>query len=387
MQARNIVSRALGIQPLAWLGDLSYGWYLWHWPAIMFATALFPGSATAKAAALGSLLPAWASFRWIERPFIERRRGQAAWRIALVSTLLPVAAFCGLAVASPRLESLPEIAKWRAIQLTHFDNTRGCDSSGLLSSRPPACSLVRHDARYRVVLIGDSQAGQFAEPAIAATAEVPANLLVATFPGCPFADVVVYYSGVVTSDCRRFVTRAVQALRRDRPALVIIATWSAGYIGSSQVRLQSVTGGPKLTNRGERKQLFQRGLSRVVHALTTAGIRVMLVHQIPQFGDWEPARCAMARILLSVCSDSIPTSNELASLQPSFEAEDAAVGHERLATTINFGQQLCSRSSCSTLRAGTFLYRDSAHLSVIGTSLLTSALTTAIRRELHKARD
>src|SRR5581483_499189 len=36
------VTRLLATGPLTRLGDLSYGWYLWHWPAIVLVGFAFP---------------------------------------------------------------------------------------------------------------------------------------------------------------------------------------------------------------------------------------------------------------------------------------------------------------------------------------------------------
>ncbi|GGS39473.1 acyltransferase family protein [Streptomyces violaceus] len=64
----------LGRRPLVWLGGLSYGWYLWHWPLLVIApaalgradgTAGVPLSLGLSVAALGL---AWLTLRLIENP-------------------------------------------------------------------------------------------------------------------------------------------------------------------------------------------------------------------------------------------------------------------------------------------------------------------------------
>ncbi|RHA44444.1 acyltransferase, partial [Cellulomonas rhizosphaerae] len=74
--------RALEVRPFAWVGERSYGLYLWHWPVILVVAALAgdgPGSSswwrTALLALAITVVLSWASYRWVETPV--RRLGFA----------------------------------------------------------------------------------------------------------------------------------------------------------------------------------------------------------------------------------------------------------------------------------------------------------------------
>jgi peptidoglycan/LPS O-acetylase OafA/YrhL len=67
--ANGLVRRALSMRPLTWLGDLSYGWYLWHWPAMVFAAIAWPAVDQARmVAGAVSLVVAALTHRYIEQP-------------------------------------------------------------------------------------------------------------------------------------------------------------------------------------------------------------------------------------------------------------------------------------------------------------------------------
>lgn len=65
------IGTALDIAPLRWIGERSYGLYLWHWPLLLIATAALGGTRpwlVAGVTLLGTVLTATLSYRFIEQP-------------------------------------------------------------------------------------------------------------------------------------------------------------------------------------------------------------------------------------------------------------------------------------------------------------------------------
>ncbi|MFK4004445.1 acyltransferase family protein [Qipengyuania sp. NPDC077563] len=60
--------RMLGCRALVFLGPLSYGWYLWHWPLIVLARRISDHPAAIFVAATLSLLIAWIAYTFVEAP-------------------------------------------------------------------------------------------------------------------------------------------------------------------------------------------------------------------------------------------------------------------------------------------------------------------------------
>jgi peptidoglycan/LPS O-acetylase OafA/YrhL len=71
-----IVARMLSVQPLPWLGRISYGMYLWHFPLFIYLSPAWTGLSGVSLAALrvgATVGIAAASFYGIEQPIMQRR--------------------------------------------------------------------------------------------------------------------------------------------------------------------------------------------------------------------------------------------------------------------------------------------------------------------------
>ncbi|HSP52931.1 MAG TPA: acyltransferase family protein [Cryobacterium sp.] len=169
--------RALDTGPLRYLGERSYGIYLWHWPVLVLAQAAWPAAGASStvltsilvgvlAAAL-TLVAAGASYRWLEVPVraagvrgsIRRLRsstirtpGRLAWLGLFVAVVLFLAAgtTAALVTAPTQTSAQGEIERGqRALDAAEREAAR-------LASRPAANALGRPEPGELISAVGDS---------------------------------------------------------------------------------------------------------------------------------------------------------------------------------------------------------------------------------------
>ena len=87
------VSWLLSTAPFVKIGDVSYGWYLWHWPVMVFTSSLISSCPTALLiAGVVALIPTYLSYRYVEKPIRLSRAysGRRAVVLAAVCIAVPL---------------------------------------------------------------------------------------------------------------------------------------------------------------------------------------------------------------------------------------------------------------------------------------------------------
>ncbi len=165
----------LGAQPLRWIGERSYGIYLWHWPVMALTRPgidlTWPATVVAAAQIAVTLLLAAASYRWVEMPirnrtgfpavrgWLDRRppRGRLAIVASLVAAAVVAVAFVTLrdtpvqAAAPIKARATPaaKIAPASTTPATTRSRPRrplGVGASVMLAAQPALRRVVKVDA-------------------------------------------------------------------------------------------------------------------------------------------------------------------------------------------------------------------------------------------------
>ncbi len=100
------VTRILDNPPARYIGDVSFSFYLWHWPVLVLAPTWVIGDPLLR---LVSVVFAFGlaalSYHFVEQPFQRMRRGARPWRILAIglpaALLVSAGSFAGAAITMP----------------------------------------------------------------------------------------------------------------------------------------------------------------------------------------------------------------------------------------------------------------------------------------------
>jgi peptidoglycan/LPS O-acetylase OafA/YrhL/lysophospholipase L1-like esterase len=249
---RSLVSRAFAVAPLRWLGVVSYGVYLWHWPLYLVLTpdrTGLDGWALTAARVAASLGVAALSYRVVERP-IRRGALPGGWPAAL--------AFTGAAlVAGALVMATP--------------------------APPPAAPQLETSqvAETHVLLLGDSLAQALA-PALRAEATAQGvGLHSLAFLGCGVLESDRLRAGpplnkvIDLSHCRALRTRWQEWVLANAPPVVLLIEGFSGVSDRQLVGIWRHACDPVLD------ATYAAQLERAVEVLGGGGSRVMIVTPPP----------------------------------------------------------------------------------------------------------
>jgi peptidoglycan/LPS O-acetylase OafA/YrhL len=207
------LAAVLAIRPLRWLGTISYGLYLWHWPVYIVLDAQrlgFGGLPLFAVRVAVSLAFALVSYHLLEQPVLQRRWSVRTMRLALPATVVAlVAALLIVTSGAPR-------TNW-------YDQSIAGIRAGLDQVPPPPApgASTAVAAPPRILFAGDSVSFFLAQQFIARQSDYGVVAASAALPGCRFTPGRVRLpSGQVVGDghwpmCNTLWAEAVDQVRPD----------------------------------------------------------------------------------------------------------------------------------------------------------------------------
>jgi hypothetical protein len=187
-------ARLLTLGPVRHVGRISYSWYLWHWPLLVFAAAIWGSLSTLEGIGVlaASYVPTVLTNRFVEKPFLYSealtRFPRKALALGGACTATSVVLGLGLFALTPTVPEAPEeeVAGARALQQDHtlqksakavYPSPRkaetkenrpqmyadGCHLT-FPETQTPECVYGNRSSETTVVLFGDSHAMQWFPP-------------------------------------------------------------------------------------------------------------------------------------------------------------------------------------------------------------------------------
>lgn len=342
------------------VGKVSYGWYLWHWPLLLLAPIIFPfGVPLAKLVAVSaSLVMATVSHFVFEQPIRHSRMLQQKPRsvigasvvltFGLAASLLSLDLYTGSVSEESephyRIE-FPAIYKHDCDDWYHSDTLKPC-----VFGNPDAASTA--------YLVGDSIGVQWFS-AIDKIFNSPTwRLIVYTKSSCPIAEYSFHYPrlGREYRECDVWRQRVLDRIAQDKPDVVILGSSHQSQLG---------------------KAGWTEGTKKVLAAITPVANHIVILQSTPHL-PFNGAICAnsirfVRRRRFDEDRDcSYPSADNERELVAAWIAE-AALPYPGV-HVIDMTDLVCPQGICHSVMNGQLVFRDQQHLDGAFVTLLSPLL-------------
>lgn len=361
------VRRLLGLRSFVAIGLISYSAYLWHQPLFAFARIRAVGDPAPQLmlglAAL-SILLAWLSWRFVERPFragpgsiIQRRRHVFWWSAAAGALLLATGTTLVVGQGLPQRLAPNGRSFAEGFSADHLQPNFGLDPACDSQYRPHAA--CQSAPQPTALLWGDSFAMHLA-PALRASQAAIAFEQKTKSQCAPLVGVAVIGSVTPWRECLRYNDHVLEHLRAE-PGIRLVIISSSFYLLSDGSPLY-VRDGRAVTSG--QQALVQERLKATVDAVRRLGKQVVIVSPPPLTGE-DLGRCETRRRLFGIKNDACAFTRH--EFDPRIAGTFAMLRRVSNEVPVLFlDDLLCEKKRCAATIGNVPLYRDADHLSVPG---------------------
>jgi len=361
--------RLLSLPPLQYLGKISYAWYLWHWPVLVFAAAEWGPLTTLQnvVLTLAAWVPTVVTHHLIEERFRHSRglarRPRRAMALGLSLSGAAVAIGLSLGAVQPtitlaegRVEGARAIERGQRLQERarvirpdprRAEEDRGraykeeCHLKQTARTRSPHCVYGVPRSDTTVVNIGDSHGLMYFPTADRLARTRGWRLVNLTRAGCTVAD-VEFRSG-----CDTWREETLRRIEDERPAVVFVSN-------ATDDRYEVVDDGERLDRRAS-SRLLESGLARTLRRLRRTGAQVVVIRDIAEAPP-DIVDCAADNLdRLSRCAFSPRREN--------WRAFDARAARRVKGVRLVDPMPLLCPKRCPAVIGNVLVYRNKNHLT------------------------
>lgn len=357
----------LSLPPMQWIGRQSYGWYLWHWPVLVFGLMLIPDASLLLKMLLvtAALLPAYLSYRLVETPvrtmpIFASRKLALAILIAIPATMLSAGMMIGQLAeerrTSPEYESL--MATRGRVPSLYI---QGCDP-GFYDATARPCIGGATASQKTMILVGDSHAGQWASAFDAIAKQNDWRLLMYTKSACPMVDQPFFHEmlGRTYRECDEWRRNVMEKIASLKPELVVMSNSEAYPFTASQ---------------------WEQGELRVAGMVSQSSQKTVILRDSPLPGFniphclarkiWQP------RLYPNDCNFVSGNAN-----LPWIDAIHRKVAaHSENIVYLDLSHTICAENICNVVDGSIVKFRDGNHLSDHYVQKITPAIDATLRQK------
>jgi peptidoglycan/LPS O-acetylase OafA/YrhL len=183
LPGRSPVRALLSIPVLVWIGGISYGLYLWHWPVFVALTEQRVGFGGVRLDILRLGVTfglATASFYLVERPI---RRGVLTKRLALAVTPVAVVGVVSALIIATAGATPAPLETGAAVKQA-LGNLKPVAATPVRATEPPTDATAAQGLPTTIVWAGDSVAGSLADAVVSAGQARGITVTDVSVPGC-----------------------------------------------------------------------------------------------------------------------------------------------------------------------------------------------------------